>query len=193
MAAWVGCGEAVGGLVADFVAMAASAAWEGDVLQVVFSADAGPAVRMLTAPQTVAKLDAALSEIAGRPVRQRITTAPKAAPPAGAGAGAGQTVKRDAAGGEGPARETERETEGGDADARPAAAPAMPARSQATLVRETMEHPLVAHARGLLDAAIRKVEPGRPRQAAVAAPAGAATAGTDDGTASATEEGIGAE
>ena len=46
---------------------------------------------------------------------------------------------------------------------------------QAALVRDSMDHPLVAHARAVFDAAIRKVEPSRgPRPAApvaVAAPA----------------------
>lgn len=43
-----------------------------------------------------------------------------------------------------------------------------PAVSQAALLREVSEHPLVTHARGLFDAAIRKVEPPRPREASVA-------------------------
>jgi len=43
-------------------------------------------------------------------------------------------------------------------------------RSQAALLRETMDHVLVAHARGLFDAAIRKVEPGRARPVAAAPP-----------------------
>lgn len=38
-----------------------------------------------------------------------------------------------------------------------------PAVSQATLLREAAEHPLVARARTLFDAAIRKVDPPRPR------------------------------
>jgi len=41
-----------------------------------------------------------------------------------------------------------------------------PAVSQATLLREAAEHPLVAHARTLFDAAIRKVDPPRPREPA---------------------------
>jgi hypothetical protein len=52
-----------------------------------------------------------------------------------------------------------------------AAAPAVsagPAPSQSALVRDALEHPLVAHARSVLDAAIRKVEPAR--QAAPATP-----------------------
>jgi DNA polymerase-3 subunit gamma/tau len=41
-----------------------------------------------------------------------------------------------------------------------------PVVSQATLLREAAEHPLVAHARTLFDAAIRKVDPPRPREPA---------------------------
>ena len=41
--------------------------------------------------------------------------------------------------------------------------------SQAALMRAATEHPLVAHARGLFDAAIRKVEPLRSRPAEPAA------------------------
>jgi DNA polymerase-3 subunit gamma/tau len=50
---------------------------------------------------------------------------------------------------------------------RPAAQAARPAPavSQAALLREAAEHPLVARARTLFDAAIRKVEPPRPREA----------------------------
>jgi hypothetical protein len=36
-------------------------------------------------------------------------------------------------------------------------------QTQAALLREAAEHPLVAHARTLFDAAIRKVEPPRAR------------------------------
>ena len=41
-------------------------------------------------------------------------------------------------------------------------------QTQASLLREAGEHPLVAHARTLFDAAIRKVEPPRPREPRVA-------------------------
>lgn len=57
-----------------------------------------------------------------------------------------------------------------------------PVPSQAALLRDVMDHPLVAQARTLFDAAVRKVEPPRPTepvaQAAVVAtpaPAGAAS------------------
>ena len=49
----------------------------------------------------------------------------------------------------------------------PAAPPPAPGRSQAALLRETLDHPLVIQARSLFDAAIRKVDQGRPRAAAV--------------------------
>jgi DNA polymerase-3 subunit gamma/tau len=57
--------------------------------------------------------------------------------------------------------------------------------SQAALMRAATDHPLVAHARGLFDAAIRKVEPLRPREVepagvAVASPAGPKAAPGDE-------------
>ena len=54
------------------------------------------------------------------------------------------------------------------AEADPAEPRAMPARSQAALLRETASHPLVAHARTLFDASIRRVER-RPQPVAAAA------------------------
>jgi len=47
---------------------------------------------------------------------------------------------------------------------------AVPARSQAALLRETANHPLVAHARSLFDASIRRVEKRQPPAAEMAAP-----------------------
>jgi hypothetical protein len=44
-----------------------------------------------------------------------------------------------------------------------------PAMSHAAMLRDAAEHPLVAHVRTLFDAAVRKVEPPRPRPAAAAA------------------------
>jgi hypothetical protein len=76
---------------------------------------------------------------------------------------------------------------------RPAAQAARPAPavSQAALLREAAEHPLVARARTLFDAAIRKVEPPRPREAprpaepvAAAGVAGEEAGATDDEDAS---------
>jgi hypothetical protein len=63
------------------------------------------------------------------------------------------------------------------------AAPQRTAQSQSALIRESAAHPLVERARELFDAAIRKVEPPRPRAepAAVSAVhAGAVTAGSRD-------------
>jgi len=45
---------------------------------------------------------------------------------------------------------------------------AVPARSQAALLRETANHPLIAHARTLFDASIRRVEKRQPSAAATA-------------------------
>ncbi|MEI6241585.1 MAG: DNA polymerase III subunit gamma/tau [Planctomycetia bacterium] len=59
-----------------------------------------------------------------------------------------------------------------------------PVPSQAALLRDVMDHPLVAQARTLFDAAVRKVEPPRPTEpapTAAAAPAAAATVATDGG------------
>jgi len=58
-----------------------------------------------------------------------------------------------------------------------------PARSQAALLRETANHPLVAHARSLFDASIRRVEKRQPAPAAevaVPTPGGAATGDEND-------------
>jgi len=49
------------------------------------------------------------------------------------------------------------------AAAKPADEPARPSASQATLMREVADHPLVAHARTVFDASIRRVDPPRPR------------------------------
>jgi len=51
--------------------------------------------------------------------------------------------------------------------------PVAPA-SHAALMREATEHPLVAHARTVFDAAIRKVEPARPRDVKPATPSSTA-------------------
>ena len=63
-----------------------------------------------------------------------------------------------------------------------AAAPPRPtsATSAAALVREAAEHPLVAHARTLFDAAIVRVEPGRPSDPAVAPPTAVAAPARED-------------
>lgn len=154
LAAWEACGEAVGGLATDFVAMAGRVAWVDDVLEASFPAEATTAVAFLSRPEMVAALNRALSEAAGRPLRHRIKQEPKAAvkPQAPRAAAAG------AATGAGGAER------GGSEPAPPA--PAL-GRSQAALLRDTLEHPLVIQARSLFDAAIRKVEQGRARAPSV--------------------------
>jgi hypothetical protein len=146
MAAWEACGEAVGGLTADFVGMAGSATWVDDVLDVSFPAEATTAVAFLARPEMVAALNRALSEGAGRPLRHRIRQEPKAAVKTGA-------VGADRSG------------------TAPTPVPAATGRSQAALLRDTLDHPLVVQARSLFDAAIRKVDQGRARGAAVASTA----------------------
>ena len=154
LAAWEACGEAVGGLATDFVAMAGRVAWVDDVLEASFPAEATTAVAFLSRAEMVAALNRALSEAAGRPLRHRIKQEPKAAvkPQAPRAAGAG------AATGAGGAER------GGSEPAPPA--PAL-GRSQAALLRDTLENPLVIQARSLFDAAIRKVEQGRARAPSV--------------------------
>ena len=144
LAAWEACGEAVGGLAADFVAMAGRVAWVDDVLDVSFPAEATTAVAFLSRPEMVAALNRALSAGAGRPLRHRIRQEPKVAvKPLARGSSAAGGAERVAD--------------------EPAAPPPAAGRSQAALLRETLDHPLVMQARSLFDAAIRKVEQGRVR------------------------------
>jgi DNA polymerase-3 subunit gamma/tau len=160
LAAWEACGEAVGGLATDFVAMAGRVAWVDDVLEASFPAEATTAVAFLSRPEMVAALNRALSEAAGRPLRHRIKQEPKTAVKPQASSAASAVAAAGAAMAAGPGG-AER---GGSAPAPPA--PAL-GRSQAALLRDTLEHPLVIHARSLFDAAIRKVEQGRARVPAV--------------------------
>jgi hypothetical protein len=92
-------------------------------------------VSFLNRPEVAAAIATALADEAGRPVRCRLVAAPGGDPRT-----------------KGPHRDT--------------AAPlrATAAVSQAELLRAATEHPLVAHARDLFDAAIRRVEQ-RPRVA----------------------------
>lgn len=160
LAAWEACGEAVGGLATDFVAMAGRVAWVDDVLEASFPAEATTAVAFLSRPEMVTALNRALSEAAGRPLRHRIKQEPKTAvkPQASGAAGAVAAAGAGMAAGPGGAER------GGSAPAPPA--PAL-GRSQAALLRDTLDHPLVIQARSLFDAAIRKVEQGRARDPAV--------------------------
>jgi DNA polymerase III subunit gamma/tau len=166
LAAWEACGEAVGGLATDFVAMAGRVAWVDDVLEASFPAEATTAVAFLSRPEMVAALNRALSDAAGRPLRHRIKQEPKAAVKAKTSGASGVGVATDAGGAE----------RGGSEPAPPA--PAV-GRSQAALLRETLEHPLVIQARSLFDAAIRKVEQGRARAPAVESKGGAAVVAGD--------------
>jgi hypothetical protein len=139
-AAWLQAGEAVGGLVADFAAMASRASWRDELLEVALPGDATTAVSFLRRPEVSASLARVLGEIAGRPLKYAIVLEAVAAAPAAA-------ARANGAAGEPAAPERPR-----------------PVHSQAALLREVMDHPLVTHARTLFDAAVRKVEPPRPQE-----------------------------
>ena len=140
LAAWRQAAEAVGGLAVDFGELAHRVVWRDDVLEVAMPATAGNAASFLRRPEIAAGLSRVLSEMAGRPVRQSLLI--EAAPAA------------VAAGPDAPGR------------ASGAAERGRPAVSQAAMLREVSEHPMVVHVRTLFDAAVRKVEPPRPRPAA---------------------------
>jgi DNA polymerase-3 subunit gamma/tau len=139
-AAWLQAGEAVGGLVADFAAMASRASWRDELLEVALPGDATTAVSFLRRPEVAASLARVLGEIVGRPLKYAIVLEAVAAAPAAA-------ARANGAAGEPAAPERPR-----------------PVHSQAALLREVMDHPLVTHARTLFDAAVRKVEPPRPQE-----------------------------
>ncbi|MFO0190996.1 MAG: DNA polymerase III subunit gamma/tau [Planctomycetia bacterium] len=155
-AAWLQAGEAVGGLVADFAAMASRASWRDELLEVALPGDATTAVSFLRRPEVAASLARVLGEIAGRPLKHTIVVESVAAAPASA-------VRANSAAAEPAAAE------------RPRAV-----HSQAALLREVMDHPLVTHARTLFDAAVRKVEPPRPQEMTTVP---AASVAADDETA----------
>jgi len=148
LVAWQAAAEAVGGLVADFAAMACRAAWRDGVLEIGLPHAAAQAASFLGRPEVAANLARSLSEARGRSVRPVIVVDPPSAA---------------------PAPQALADTE------RPRAA-----ASQAALVREVLDHPLVAQARTTFDAAIRKVEPPRPRPVAAAA-GGPGRAAADEG------------
>jgi len=125
--AWRTATSGLEGLAADFAAAAVAAAWQEDVLEVTFPAEAAAAAGVLRRADSAAAIAAALESLAGRAVRHVIQLAAAA-----------------------------------DAARQPASRPPTVA-SQAALVRAATEHSFVAHARTLFDAAIRKVEPPRPR------------------------------
>jgi hypothetical protein len=144
LTAWQAAAEAVGGLVADFAAMARRAAWRDGVLEIGMPHAAGQAASFLGRPEVAANLARSLSEARGRPVRPVIVVDPPTAVPVAQAA----------------------------SEERPRAA-----ASQAALVREVLDHPLVARARSTFDAAIRKVEPPRPRPTPAPVAAGVAGLG----------------
>lgn len=149
LVAWQAAAEAVGGLVADFAAMACRAAWRDGVLEIGLPHAAAQAASFLGRPEVATNLARSLSEARGRSVRPVIVVDPPSAA---------------------PAPQVPADTE------RPRAA-----ASQAALLREVLDHPLVAQARATFDAAIRKVEPPRPRPAAPAAAGGSGRAAADEG------------
>jgi hypothetical protein len=160
LAIWLrGC-ETVGGLATDFAATAARARWNDDVLEVTMPAEATTASSFLRRPEVAAGIARVLAEMVGRPLRHTIVIE-KSAPVHAAD---------------------------GPADTAPAAPRERPrsVASQSALVREAMDHPFVAKARTLFDAAIRKVEPPR---ADVAVPAAVVEGAAQDSAAVDTEGG----
>jgi len=143
--AWRRGAETVGGLAVDFAEMASRAAWRDDVLEVVLPASAGNGASFLRRPEIAAGLTRALTELVGRPVRHCLVIDSSPEPVAAAADSEGR--------------------------ASGAAERGRPAMSHAAMLRDAAEHPLVAHVRTLFDAAVRKVEPPRPRPAAAAQPA----------------------
>jgi DNA polymerase-3 subunit gamma/tau len=160
--AWRRGAETVGGLAVDFAELASRAAWRDDVLEVVLPASAGNAAAFLRRPEIAAGLTRALTELCGRPVRHTLVIDSAPEPVAAA------------AGSEGRASS--------------AAERGRPAMSHAAMLRDAAEHPLVAHVRTLFDAAVRKVEPPRPRPATAAQPAEAPSAETPARTAVADDD-----
>jgi len=143
------------------------------------------AIVRLAAIEDLESLAAAVDRVAAAGGGGQITPAPSrtAAPPAPP-----RTSAPAATNAPPPAEPSAREkktadlipkAEGPAAEWRAAAAPALaaprPVQSQAELFRAATDHPLVAHVRTLFDAAIRRVEPPRPREAAPAV----ITAGAD--------------
>jgi DNA polymerase III subunit gamma/tau len=170
MTAWLAASEQVGGLAHDFAAMAVAAIWKDETLEVQMPATAAAATAFLSRPEMAGGIGRALAEMAGRVASFRLVTV--AAPRDEPAAEPGQ-----------PGRVAEPAPRG------------TPAVSQAALVREASEHPLVAKARTVFDAAIRRVEPPRRRvdaESVEAAGGGVAvesSAGADEGFASAPGEG----
>jgi DNA polymerase-3 subunit gamma/tau len=138
---WNEAGAAVGGIAEDFAAMAVEAVWEGNSLQVELPASGTSASAFLSRPEIVGQFQEALSRVAGRPCRYAVSCRKDEQLPKPAAGG------QAAAGGKQTKQATDRSRGRG--------------LSSAALLRETMDHPLVSHARTIFDAAIRKVEPPR--------------------------------
>ena len=140
---WKEAAAVVGGIAEDFAALAEAATWEGTCLQVELPATAGSAAAFLARPEIIGQFQQAVAERTGHNCRCGISCRTD------------QPTTRAVAGGAGPA-----------AAGAAAAAPDPGGRrgvSSAALLRETMDHPLVSHARTIFDAAIRKVDPPRRR------------------------------
>ncbi len=131
-AVWQAIAASLEGLIGDFAAVAVTARWQADVLEVSLPAEAATAATILGRSDSQAGIAAALESHLGRPVRHTLVLAP-------------------------PVTRT---------SARPSNSPA---QSQAALLKAAVDHPLVAHARTLFDAAVRKVEPLRAIERRVAA------------------------
>ncbi|MGI9176384.1 MAG: DNA polymerase III subunit gamma/tau [Pirellulales bacterium] len=138
--AWQAVVETLDGLAADFAAEVSGAVWNNGVLEVLLPAQAATAASFLKRPEVASTIMRSLESLAGRHVRHVIQLATASASPA-------------------------TPTVAGEPSARPAAT-----QTHAALLREVAEHPLVAHARTVFDAAIRKVDPPRsPRPVTIAA------------------------
>ena len=148
--AWRRGAETVGGLAVDFADLASRAAWRDDVLEVVLPASAGNAASFLRRPEIAAGLTRALTELVGRPVRHSLVIDSSPKPVAAAADSEGRASS--------------------------AAERGRPAMSHAAMLRDAAEHPMVLHVRTLFDAAVRKVEPPRPRPAVAVQPAVASSA-----------------
>jgi hypothetical protein len=161
LTAWLAASEQVGGLAVDFASLAVAAAWKDDVLEVQMPATAAAAVAFLSRPEMAAGIGRSLAEMAGRVAVVRLVTI---AAPAGA---------------------PDAESAGRGAEAAPRANPAV---SQTALVREATEHPFVARARTVFDAAIRRVDPPRRRAEVASVEGGGLTAAPVSRSASADDE-----
>jgi hypothetical protein len=160
--AWRRAAEAVGGLAVDFAELASRASWRDDVLEIVLPGSAGNAVSFLRRPEIAAGLTRSLTELAGRPVRHTLAIDSSSEPLAA--------------------------TAESDGRAPGAVERGRPAMSQAAMLREVTEHPMVDHVRTLFDAAVRKVEPARPQPAAAIQPAVAASGAAAAGAAASADD-----